>query len=92
MNKPKAPQTVFAFKPGMLAADGIPTLAIAVSEQEWKSLGSTLKEADLRAFGLPLRVVLARCNTTQAGINMLKRHGFIPDDATPAAAGSMTKQ
>jgi hypothetical protein len=72
---PKDPeqQVLFAFVPADKSADGVPLIAFLMPEPSWGYMAEGLAhEFDLTNVGLPLRIVIGRTPTREAGLDLLR--------------------
>jgi hypothetical protein len=67
-------KVIFAFAPASSAADRVPTLTFMIPEKSWHYMQDGLcHEFNLTNVGIPLRVVIARCDDHAHGMAILEQ-------------------
>jgi hypothetical protein len=69
-------QCIFAFKPAENQPDGVPVLVFLMPQAGWDYMRNGLgHDFDLTNVGIPLKVLIGRCETRESGIAMLRKTG-----------------
>jgi hypothetical protein len=78
MAKPE--QCIFAYQAAETQPDGIPVLVFLMPQAAWDYMqGGMGHDFDLTNVGIPLKVLIGRCETRESGIAMLRKTGLIDD-------------
>jgi hypothetical protein len=74
---PRPEQVVFVYGDAAQTKDGVPVLTFLIPQAGWDYMVAGLgHEFDLTHLGVPIKVLIGRCNTREDGIAALRAAGL----------------